>query len=146
MSHMRFRLSDLPPHLKMQAERQIVSSFSPKAKNAKPPAPPIRIPKARTPNRTEARYAEEFGTDGMYEALSFKVPSGRYTPDWVYFQPDGSLRCVEVKGAHAFGSQAAASAKFKEAVAAYPAVTWIWAKWDGRCWNCSNHIGMHERR
>ena len=29
----------------------------------------------------------------------------------------------------------------KEAVAAYPDVEWVWAKWDGRCWQCANYLG-----
>ena len=124
----------------MQAERQVYNLHNPKIKNTLKTPPkntsPIRVPKVRQPNKTEARWNADHGNDGLYEALSFKVTSGKYTPDWVYFRPDGTIACVEVKGAYAFGSQAAASAKFKEAVAAYPAVAWIWAKWDGTCWQC----------
>ncbi|MBQ3340930.1 MAG: hypothetical protein IJG84_03470 [Kiritimatiellae bacterium] len=143
MQGVKFKLSELPPHLRMQAERQIATSINPRLKaQPKPqPPPPIRVPKQRTPNKTEARYDADHGGGGLYEALSFKVPSGRYTPDWTYFNPDGSIRCVEVKGGHAFGSQAASAAKFKEAVSAYPAVEWVWAKWDGKCWQCANYLG-----
>lgn len=136
-STVKFKLSDLPPHLRMQAERQLAASSNPRLKPQPPkPSAPIRLPKPRTPNKTELRYVTDHNCVGpLYEALSFKVPSGRYTPDWVEFRKDGSIVCVEVKGGHAFGSQAAASAKFKEAVATYPAVTWIWAKWDGKTWH-----------
>lgn len=141
----KFRLSDLPPHLRQQAERQISASLMPRVKTTPNPPPaktpaasPIRLPKARTPNRTEARFAADHplpdGSQWLYEALSFRCPSGRYTPDWVSFSPDGTLTAVEVKGAYRFASQAAAAAKFKECAALYPAVRWLWAKWDGKNW------------
>lgn len=150
----KFKLSDLPPHLRQQAERQLAASPLPRVKTApKPPetetadaprASPIRLPKERTPNRTEARFAADHplpdGGRWQYEALSFRCPSGRYTPDWVSFSPDGTLTAVEVKGAYRFASQAAAAAKFKECAALYPAVRWLWAKWTGRDWRTSGGL------
>ena len=136
-STVKFKLSDLPPHLRSQAERQIMTVRGARAKC--PPktrsAQPIRMPREATPNRTEARYLADH-PGGLYEALTFRVASGRYTPDFVYFRPDGSIVAVEVKGPYALGSQAAASAKFKEAVAAYPQVGWVWAKWADGFWQC----------
>lgn len=147
-STVKFKLSDLPPHLRQQAERQIAASLMPRLKEApKPPEKrhgatgPIRLPKRRTPNRTEARFAADHplpdGVEWQYEALSFRCPSGRYTPDWVAFDASGAITAVEVKGAYRFGSQSAAAAKFKECAALYPAVRWLWAKWDGKSWQCA---------
>lgn len=143
-SNVKFKLSDLPPHLRQQAERQLAASLMPRIKSPqnqpakKPAASPIRLPKARTPNRTEARFAADHPlTDGgawRYEALSFRCPSGRYTPDWISFAPGGRITAVEVKGAYRFGSQSAAAAKFKECAALYPSVRWVWAKWTGKAW------------
>ena len=155
----KFRLSDLPPHLRQQAERQLAASLMPRVKTApkppetetaKPPrASPIRLPKERTPNRTEARFAADHplpdGGRWQYEALSFRCPSGRYTPDWISFSPDGTLTAVEVKGAYRFASQAAAAAKFKECAALYPAVRWLWAKWDGKKWRTSGGLTDGEK-
>ena len=137
------KLSDLPPHLREQAERQLAPSRpSPAAPSrpspsvaAKPKRPPLRLPAPRVPNATESRFNADFlDGRGSYEGLSFRVPSGRYTPDWILHTPSG-LVAVEVKGAYKFGSQSAASAKFKEAVAAHPSVTFVWAQWKNGSWN-----------
>lgn len=140
MGHsVKFKISDLPPHMQQQAMRQIMTARDPRGKYALPPPsrkqPPIRVPKPPTPNRTESRWLADH-PGGLYEALTFRVPSGKYTPDFIHFRPDGRIVAVEVKGGYALRSQAAASAKFKEAVAAYPTVTWVWAKWDGTAWSC----------
>ena len=132
-----FRLEDLPPHLRSQAERQIAADNARRLKSPlrKPPEKhPIRIPKKRTPNGTELRYVQDHPGKWHYEALTFSCPSGKYTPDWVKFNPDRSITCVEVKGAYRFGSQSGAAAKFKECVSIYPEVHWIWAKWTGEKW------------
>lgn len=137
----KFRLEDLPPHLRRQAEVQISTERNPRLKKRPTTPSPIRVPRPRTPNKTEARWLADH-PGGLYEAMSFRVASGRYTPDFVHFRPDGSICAVEVKGSYAFGSQAAASAKFKEAVAAYPQVGWIWAKWADGSWQCGFYGNM----
>lgn len=125
----------------MQAERQLSNFRNPRIKTPPKPLPkkpPIRIPKPKSPNKTEARFvADHPGTKWLYEALSFQCPSGRYTPDWIGFSANGAITAVEVKGNFAFASQPAAAAKFKECLALYPAVRWVWAKWTGREWLCS---------
>ena len=134
------RLSDLPPHLRIQAERQL--SATAKSPPAAAPRearqrPPVRVPVRRTPNLTEARFNDErLGGRGIYEGITFNVPSGKYTPDWVYYGLSCVI-CVEVKGSYRLGSQSGASAKFKEAVAMNPGITFVWAKLekDGT-WNC----------
>lgn len=127
------RLADLPPHLRVQAERQLAGGApvrsDPEPAKPKMKSPPVRIPSLRVPNATEARYnAERLGGAGLYEALVLRVPSGRYTPDWVWFGPDGGIVCVEVKGSYRLGSQSGASAKFKEAVDRFPGIAFVWAK------------------
>ena len=135
-----FRLEDLPPHLRSQAERQIAADNARRLKSPlrKPPEKhPIRIPRKRTPNSTEARWVKDHPGEWHYEALSFKCPSGKYTPDWILFDEDG-ITAVEVKGSYRFGSQSGAAAKFKECAALYPQVNWIWAKWNGKRWECED--------
>lgn len=125
------RLSDLPPHLRIQAERQL--SATAKSPPAAAPRearqrPPVRVPVPHIPNSTESRYnIERLGGMGLFEGITFHVPSGRYTPDWVYFA-HGQTICVEVKGSYRLGSQSGASAKFKEAVSLFPGITFVWAK------------------
>lgn len=125
------RLSDLPPHLRIQAERQLSATAKTPTATAPREArhrPPVRVPVPRTPNSTELRYnIERLGGMGLYEGITFHVPSGRYTPDWVYFA-HGQTVCIEVKGSYRLGSQSGASAKFKEAVALFPGITFVWAK------------------
>lgn len=126
------KLSDLPPHLRIQAERQLAPNHKEPPTTTAPRAarhrPPVRVPVPRIPNRTESRYnIERLGGMGLYEGITFNVPSGRYTPDWVYFA-HGQTICVEVKGAYRLGSQSGAAAKFKEAVTLFPGVTFVWAK------------------
>ena len=133
-----FRLEDLPPHLRSQAERQIAADNARRLKSPlrKPTEKhPIRIPKKRTPNGTEERWVKDHPGDWHYEALSFACPSGKYTPDWIQFEAHGIV-AVEVKGSYRFGSQSGAAAKFKECAALYPQVHWIWAKWNGNRWGC----------
>ena len=142
-SNVNFKLSDLPYSLRIQAERQLAES--PKADKSAPPPPPpakrgaqppIRLPKRHQPNATETRFNNErLNGKGLFEAITFNVPSGKYTPDWVYYGPS-SVVCVEVKGSYKFGSQSGASAKFKEAVAMNPGITFIWAKWENGEWIC----------
>lgn len=149
MSHsVKFRLEDLPPHLRSQAERQIAADNARRLKSPlrKPPEKhPIRIPKKRTPNATELRWVKDHPGRWDYEALSFKCPSGKYTPDWILFGEDG-ITAVEVKGSYRFGSQSGAAAKFKECAALYPQVHWVWAKWNGKKWECEECGGESTRQ
>lgn len=136
----KFRLEDLPPHLRSQAERQIAADNARRLKSPPSPAPkkhPIRLPKVRFPNDTEARWPAEHPGHWLYEALTFACPSGKYTPDWIRFDESG-ITAVEVKGSYRFGSQSGAAAKFKECAALYPTIRWIWAKWTGKRWECES--------
>jgi hypothetical protein len=58
-------------------------------------------------NKTEERFAAGLQADKLageivewhFEALTFKLAADlRYTPDFVVFETDGSLTCIDVKG------------------------------------------------
>jgi hypothetical protein len=108
------------------------------------PAPkpsPIRIPRSRTPNATEQRWLDERGFQlwpdcyFRYEALSFRLESGAgYCPDWTGWRAGELVACVEVKGGWDHGSHSRSALAWKTAASEWPAVAWIWARWDGREW------------
>lgn len=87
-------------------------------------------PKRDGPNRTEQDYNVQcLSVKGMYEAITFRLPGGsRYTPDWVEFLENGTLRVHEVKGSYRFPSEGRAWTAFREARAAFPHVDFVWAK------------------
>jgi len=106
----------------------------------------------RGPNKTEAAYNRlHLGGSGLYEAVTLRLPGGsRYTPDWVKFSvcPDSGIPVIElheVKGSYRFGSQGRALTAFREAVAAFPCFTFVWAKrgkdgqWDIKRYGGSQH-------
>lgn len=90
------------------------------------PKAQIRIPKAATPNKTEAAWMEQAKrrhpkAEVKYEPLTFRLPSGtRYTPDVIVFAKEGGqvLAVYEVKGPHIHNS--ASIRAFKEARSAFP--------------------------
>ncbi len=112
----------------------------------KTPAP-IRLPLPKKPNGTEARWLRDhclqWGDAAFrYETWSVRLPSGTwYTPDWTVWSGALLIACVEVKGPKEFASHARAVHAFKEAIAAYPDITWIWSQWKDETWNttCSNY-------
>lgn len=107
----------------------------------KPPVteskPAIRLPAAAVPNKTEARfeqYARALWKPSwmQYEPLTLRLPSGtRYTPDWCCVVIDKFVIC-EVKGPHIHS--AASLRAFKEARAAFPMWSFIFAQWKGGEW------------
>jgi hypothetical protein len=106
-----------------------------------PKRPAIRVPRQRTPNATEQRWLDERGFHlwpdcyFRYEALSFRLESGAgYCPDWTCWRAGELVACVEVKGGFDHGSHSRSALAFKTAAQEWPAVTWIWARWDGREW------------
>lgn len=101
------------------------------------PKPGIRIPKKREPNKTEAEYRwklyGEFGHPGgpweiKYEAISFKLPGGLYSPDWSVWRGNELILVVETKGAYRLHSAGASHRAFKEAAAAWPAIRFRYAR------------------
>ena len=150
------KLSDLPEHLRAQAERQL----------ARRPAQPVRAQPAETPrdaqkrpatpsapstrnlapyrhgtrhrpsvrpfgagmNKTEAAYQREIlRGKGRYEPMTFHLLGGcRYTPDFLTID-DGIPTFHEVKGSYRLESEGRAWTAFNSAAAQYPFFRWIWA-------------------
>ena len=88
--------------------------------------PPYRDSRG-TPNRTEERYNRQVLCGaGRYEPITFRMPGGNYTPDWMTMD-DGVPTFHEVKGAYRFASQSRAVLGFKSAAAAFPFFNFVWA-------------------
>ena len=142
------KLTDLPPHLRAQAERQLAPH------NAKPPQnaqerpskpaehparnlvpyrhgtrlrPPMR-PFGKGMNKTESAYQREIlHGKGRYEPMTFHLLGGcRYTPDFMTLD-DGIPTFHEVKGSYRLESEGRAWTAFNSAAAQYPFFRWIWA-------------------
>ncbi len=168
---MRLKLSDMSPALRERVEsalarQQLVTVASariaqdapeasvraktqPQTQERKGDGTPRNV---KAPNKTEASYNRlHLGNSGLYEAITLRLPGGsRYTPDWVKFSvcPDSGILMVElheVKGSYRFGSQGRALTAFREAVAAFPCFTFVWAKrgkdgkWDIKRYGGSQH-------
>jgi len=102
--------------------------------------PRIRGPKKRIPNATEQRWLNSNLLRDprlvfRYEAISFRLASGAlFTPDWTGWDGAKLVQAIEVKGAHSFHSHGRAALAFKTAAHEWPAVKFIWARWDGSAW------------
>jgi len=100
--------------------------------DAMPAAPAVQAKKvrgARKPNKTETRFnLTVLGGKGLFEALSFRVEGGRYTPDFLVVPKDPSERptCYEVKGAHAYPSENRARFAFLTCRARFPFIRFRW--------------------
>jgi len=95
--------------------------------DAAPAAPPRAGGRHRAPNKTEARFNREvLGGRGMYEALTFHVDGGAYTPDFLALDEDGRPTCYEVKGSHPFPSENRARFAFLTCRARFPFVAFRW--------------------
>jgi hypothetical protein len=103
-------------------------------------------PARRVPNKTEARWLRDngHGGDWRYEALSWNLSTGiRYTPDWCLFDEVGRLECcVEVKGAHRFGSHGRSRAAYLQAAKEWPGIRFEWWTWKGGAWHRRNDGGV----
>lgn len=146
-------LDDLPPAYREQAERQLraaVAGSEPRHEPARPAAPdeartaplqggvppcveaaPKKVRAAmrrREPNKTEARFNREIlGGAGLYEALTFHVEGGAYTPDWLLIDPNtGAPTCFEVKGAFEYPSENRTRFAFLTCRARFPFVRFRW--------------------
>jgi len=102
--------------------------------------PQIRLPKNTGANKTEAEWMRicetrhEAQAAILYEPWSLRLPSGsKYTPDVVVvdLSPVGCgyrITCYEVKGPHIHQSGGRSILAFKEARAAYPWMTFVFAQ------------------
>lgn len=109
--------SDLPPLLRHRDDAA--------------PAAPKKVRAAmrrREPNKTEARFNREIlGGAGLYEALTFHVEGGAYTPDWLLIDPEtGAPTCFEVKGAFEYPSENRTRFAFLTCRARFPFVRFRW--------------------
>lgn len=88
--------------------------------------PQIRLPKPRTPNKTESNWLLQCKSRHpdcviLYEPFTLNLPSGcRYTPDVVCITKEGGMiyAIYEVKGAHIHNQRSIHA--FKEARSAFP--------------------------
>lgn len=122
----RWKLSDLPPRLREQAERQLIAG------SGSPRKQPVRkdgsTGKRRLPNKTEADYnSEVLGGSGVYEPVVLRLPGGNYTPDWMTVE-NGTVTFHECKGAYRFPSESRAILAFKSAAASFPFFRFVWAQ------------------
>ena len=150
------RLSDLPDHLRAQAERQLAprkpappapsKPETPQNAQKRPSAPaaqpsrnlaPYRHGTRRKPplrpfgagmNKTEQAYQREIlHGKGRYEPVTFHLLGGcRYTPDFMTID-DGIPTFHEVKGSYRLESEGRAWTAFNSAAAQFPFFRWLWA-------------------
>jgi hypothetical protein len=142
------KLEDLNPELRRRVEASLARLNPPKPTPAPAPqaAPMVRTP-GRQPNKTESLFNRvHLSGAGKYEAVTFRLPGGsRYTPDWVVWSTLGKMTCYEVKGAFRFGSQGRAAAAFRECVAAFPDVDFVWAMFKNREWQIQRFNSEDKR-
>lgn len=146
---MRWRMDDLPPHLKAQVLRQFDERVAHNAQ--KPPSTAsqgkrhpsnhVKVKKApkgkfdgsadshrATPNRTEAEYNRDvLCGKGVYEPIVLRLAGGNYTPDWMTVE-NGQVTFHECKGAFRFPSESRAVLAFRTAAAQFPCFRFIWAQ------------------
>lgn len=149
MAGLRWRMDDLPPHLKAQAVRQLEER---KAQN--PQKQPSTASQERghtfqrkkvkravkggycasaeasrgSPNRTEAQYNRDILQGrGLYEPVVLRLAGGNYTPDWMTVE-DGQVTFHECKGSFRFPSESRAVLAFRTAAAQFPCFRFIWAQ------------------
>lgn len=156
------RLSDLPPRLREQAERQLAprkpappapprpeAPQAARERPARPRAPspatllaPYRHGTRRKPplrpsgagmNETEAAYQREIlHGRGRYEPVTFRLLGGCRYTPDFMTIDDGVPTFHEVKGSYRLGSEGRAWTAFNSAAAQFPFFRWIWAARGGK--------------
>ena len=100
----------------------------------------IRLPKPKTMTKAEEEYQRileiEFvaGGEVKFEAISFKLGGGVYTPDFTVWDGSRLLLCVEVKGSYRLHSAGRSHMAFKAARAAWPNIRWRFAHFTKDGW------------
>lgn len=125
----KWKLDELPDNVRKQVMKQLGKTEMPVEQTTEKAS--IRENK-RKPNKTEELYQRiELAGGGIFEGVTLRLPGGsRYTPDFVTF--DGMRIIVhEVKGSYRLQSQGRAVTAFKECVAAFPQIGFVWAQKDG---------------
>ncbi len=64
----------------------------------------------------------------QYHPLTFHLPGGSYTPDFMHIMADGRLVVIEVKGSRKQPNYRDARSKLRAAQALYPWATWYEAR------------------
>lgn len=108
--------------------------------SAKKPA--IRLPKLDKMTKTEREYERilqtEFpaslGYEVKYEAISFKLDGGLYSPDFSVWTGRMLVLCVETKGSVRLGSASRSHMAFRAARKSWPHIKWRFAQWTGSSW------------
>lgn len=69
-----------------------------------------------------------------YEWVSFKIPGGDYTPDWMYLMDNGKTVFVEIKASRMQTNYRDARSKLRAAASMNPWYTFVEALWEKRVW------------
>jgi hypothetical protein len=125
---MALLLKQLPPHMRVMVEAQLAKEDAEKPSEPETPAEkPKKLGRRRSQTEVlfERCWWEKWPIH--YEAFVIRMPSGnRYTPDFVYWDDDGVIHFIEVKGSYKLGSHASALNRFREARAAFPQARFHW--------------------
>lgn len=147
---LRFKLEDLPPRMRLQAERTLAQDGKPRAMQRNPQdernteaspsvtkrrkvRPPITMAKKNEQSSAERQFNAEFlGNRGKFEALTLHLPGGaKYTPDFLmkgWLSPSDLIMLFEVKGSYRLQSHSRAATAFKTSCAVYPEFVFCWAE------------------
>jgi hypothetical protein len=115
-------------------QKQFGTSLGNQVVNDKPKGPAIRLPKPKKMTKAEEEYGRilqiEFAAGGevKFEAISFKLDGGVYSPDFSVWDGPRLLLCVEVKGSYRLHSAGRSHMAFKAARAAWPNIRWRFAQ------------------
>lgn len=63
----------------------------------------------------------------LYEPITFNLPGGKYTPDFLHLMEGGSHIFVETKGTRKMGSYRSSRIQWRGAAKIHPWYTWIMA-------------------
>ncbi len=120
----------LPDHMSCEEYRRLMGATV--AEKAQ-----IRLPSLKGPNKTEEAFGRilrsEFpDCDVIYEGISFRLPSGIYSPDWTVWASNVLALVVEVKGG--WIHRDSSLSKFKECRAKWPSIKFRFAQKRGQDW------------
>lgn len=134
----RWRLEDLPEHLRKQAAAKLAGEdprLAPRAQDRGKNQRPAKRAGDRDPwmgaTKTERRWfalhlAERCRFAEVYEPVRLRIAPGTYyTPDFVFVR-DGQVVAVEVKGRYRLGSAGRAYTAFMAARDRFPWIAFEW--------------------
>lgn len=112
------------------------SKTTPNPKSKSNPNNPIRLKsrssKSGVPNSTEEKFNREILLGkGKFEAVTFHLDGGSYTPDYYFVDPESKeIFFWEVKGSYRLPTHGRAAFAFKSASRAFPNFFFGWAELD----------------